>query len=90
MSGKRSYKGNQGGNRCKCAQLKKHVQSVGSREEDFAFCLLELQAGVGEEVLCFDQYFREGATSRSGQEVIELASEPFNFDVTKVNFIKKS
>lgn len=87
MSGKRSYKGNQGGNRCKCAQLKKHVQSVGSREEDFAFCLLELQAGVGEEVLCFDQYFREGATSRSGQEVIELASEPFNFDVTKVNFI---
>lgn len=65
------------------------MQSVGSREEDFAFCLLELQAGVGEEVLCFDQYFREGATSRSGQEVIELAREPFNFDVTKVNFTKK-
>lgn len=44
---------------------------------------------MGEEVLCFDQYFREGATSRSGQEVIELAREPFNFDVTKVNFTKK-
>ena len=38
---------------------KPHADCRKQREEDFASCLSELQAGVGEQVLSFAQYFRE-------------------------------
>lgn len=47
---------------------KPHADCGKQREEDFASCLSELQAGVGGQVLCFAQYF-------SGEQQGELVKD---------------
>lgn len=54
---------------------KPHADYGKQREEDFASCLSELQAGVGGQVLCFCSVLQWGAARRTSQRIAELAHE---------------